>query len=156
MTNQEKIINIMNLVLSVNNQNTELAAASLAALDGIVLSDLEKQSIKSYEDSLIESDNINLINFIKSDLFLNQNILDVNYITILNSITKSSIDNSVVLEYANSDLTFEDPYKQYRYCYLLSQKAISSLNVELIEKTIQKMHDFNIAQPGFIAPEYGI
>lgn len=157
MASRESLIELMNLVLGINSKDSDKVVLSLNNLSSVTLNSAQKDSFRVYEDSLVSIciEDEAMYNFIKSDIFNNQTIFDARYIYTISEISKRGMTAETLSAYLSSDLQFEDPFKQYRYCYLLSERSIETFDSELIQIAIQKMHEFVSSQPDFIAPEYG-
>ena len=156
MNANEILISIMKLAISINNKDENGVVESISKLKDAVLTEQQKQSLFSYEDSIITKliEDKSMVDFLSLPAFDNQNIFDAKYVKAILELNLSDTTSDKLLEYLNSDISFSDPIKQYRYCFSISNKAIQSGNIELMEKAIEKTHQFTISQPDFIAPEY--
>ena len=150
------LINIMSLAVAINNKDSQAVTDAINSLSDKQLSISEKESLRLYEDTLINLsiENEEMLSFIISKEFLNQSIFDSRYISAIAEISSASVPKEKVKEYLSSPLSFDDPAKQYRYCFTVSNSAIRIGDSELLELAIKKMHDFITNQPDFVIPDY--
>jgi hypothetical protein len=152
MNKNNKLLAIMKLAIAINNQNEEDAGLALITLEGINFSDEEKSSLNSYEDTLINlaSEKEEIFSFLKLSIFENQSVFASEYVISLVELNQPIVSVEVLNKYLNSNINFDDPYRQYRYCYALSSRAILTGNADVIEQAVEKIHQFNSSQPDFV------
>ena len=81
-------------------------------------------------------------------------VFDSKYIVAIAESSSVGVSKEKIKEHLLSSLSFDDPAKQYRYCFATSNSAIRIGDSELLELAIKKMHDFITSQPDFVIPDY--
>ena len=150
------LINIMSLAVAINNKDLQAVTDAINSLTDKQLSISEKESLRLYEDTLINLsiENEDMLSFIMSEEFLNQTVFDSKYIVAIAESSSVGVSKEKIKEHLLSSLSFDDPAKQYRYCFATSNSAIRIGDSELLELAIKKMHDFITSQPDFVIPDY--
>lgn len=156
MNTNEVLKSIMKLAVAINNKDEAKCTEALSALYAVELSYEQKRSIISYEESLVDKviEDESLMLFLESEIFLGQNIFDVKYVTTLAKISKPSATVEIINNYLDSNLSFEDPLKEYRYCFILSNRSIILGDISLMEKSIAKIDLFNSTHENFSGVNY--
>ena len=152
MNKNDKLLAIMKLAVAINNQNEEDASLALATLGDINFSDEEKSSLNSYEDALVNIalEKEEIFSFLNLSIFENQSVFSSKYVVSLVELNRPIVSVEVLNKYLSSNISFDDPYRQYRYCYTISSKAILTGNADVIGQAIEKIHEFNSSQPDFV------
>lgn len=156
MNANEILRQVMNLAVSINNKNEAGCLESINNLKDIELSFEQKRSILTYEESLIgkATEDETLVSFLESEIFNNQTIFDAKYVATIAKISNQNATVELLNDYLLSNIEFSEPLKQYRYCFVLSNKAITLGDISLMEQTIAKIDQFNSTHTSFTPTNY--